>query len=405
MFCLKTAILNLWRRRNKSALMALVCAVAAVFVLIYLNSIKSNQEQLLMFSRELPVKARIVNGKGSKERGLFIPKDLIDSIESTGFVKDPLYTTRMAAVLSSGDPDDNKDIAMVLCANDEKAIPDYEDRNIILEDGTDMDFLQGNKPVCLAGETFLARNNLSVGDNIDIKLYKRKYDPYGFTYDYEWLADCSLRIIGSISMASSDNEFTYIDILCPLGWAEEKHALAGSEFHLDSASFTVNDPLRLNDFKAEMKKYLHSVSPTGSESSMGDCLIVYDEIFILSVGRVKDTLKILYTFAPIMFVIIALVGYTAAYLLIQDRRIDIAIMRSLGTGSAACMAAMIIEYSILGFMGCLLGNVFAAPWTGLGINTLLYSMLFFASLMIGIITATFRVSRFNTMTGLIKNES
>lgn len=403
MFCLKTAIRNSWRRKVKSALMVLVSAVAAVFVLIYLNSIKSNQEQLLMFSRELPVTARIMNGNGSMENGLYIPKDLIDKIEGTGFVKDPRYTTRMAAVFPTGDASDSEDIAMILCVNQERAIPDYEGRNIILEDGADMDFLLGKDPVCLAGENFLARNNLSIGDTVDIKLYYRQFNELGISYTYEWLADCSLRIIGSISASGSD--IVRIDILCPLGWAEEKHIQAGKDFNLDSASFTVSDSLRLNEFKAEMREYLQGVSPDGRPIPKGDSLSVDDQIFILSASRVKDTLKILNTFAPVMFVIIALVGYTAAYLLIQDRRRDIAIMRSLGTGPAACIATMIIEYAILGLMGCLIGNACAAPWTGMNINTLLYSMLFFASLMIGISTAALRISRFNTMTGLIKNET
>lgn len=244
-----------------------------------------------------------------------------------------------------------------------------------------------------------------MGDTINIRLYKRQYDQYGYSYDYEWLSDCSLRIIGSISAVRSDFDFSRIDILCSLGWARERYNLAGSDFHLDSASFTVSDPLRLNEFKAEMRKYLQGVNPQGNSSSRGGSLSVSDEIFILSAGRVKDTLRILNTFAPIMFVIIALVGYTAAYLLIQDRRLDIAIMRSLGNSPMACIATMIIEYAILGFIGCLFGNACAAPWTGLNINSLSYSMLFFASLMIGIATAALRISRFNTMTGLIKNES
>jgi len=406
MFCFKSAIRNMWRRKVKSALMVLVSAVAAVFVLIYLNSIKSNQEQLLMFSRELPVTARIMNGDGSFERGLYIRKDLIDSIESTGFVKDPLYTTRMAAMFPTGDPNGNEDTVMILCVNQEHAIPDYEEREIILEEGADMDFLLGNDPACLAGESFLKRNNLSVSDTIDIKLYKRQFDQYGYSYSYEWLADCSLRIIGSISAASSDFSLSRVDLLCPLGWAEDMHARDGSEFTLDSVSFTVSDSLRLNEFKEEMRNhYLQGVSPEGSRTIKGDSLSVSDEIFITSASRVKDTLKILYTFAPVMFVIIALVGYTSAYLLIQDRRLDIAIMRSLGTGPAVCIVTMIIEYAILGLMGCLIGNLCAAPWTGININTLLYSMLFFASLMIGISTAALRISRFNTMTGLIRNET
>jgi len=354
MFYLITAIRNLWRRKTKSTLMVLVSAVAAVFVLIYLNSIKSNQEQLLMFSRELPVTARIMNGDGSMENGLYIPKDLIDSIESTGFVKDPRYTTRMAAVFPTGDASDSEDIAMILCVNQERAIPDYEGRNIILEDGADMDFLLGKDPVCLAGENFLARNNLSIGDTVDIKLYYRQFNELGISYTYEWLADCSLRIIGSISASRSDFELSRVDILCSLGWAEYMHAREGRAFTLDSASFTVSDSLRLNEFKAEMREYLQGVSPDGRPIPKGDSLSVDDQIFILSASRVKDTLKILNTFAPVMFVIIALVGYTAAYLLIQDRRRDIAIMRSLGTGPAACIATMIIEYAILALWGALL---------------------------------------------------
>jgi ABC-type antimicrobial peptide transport system permease subunit len=197
-----------------------------------------------------------------------------------------------------------------------------------------------------------------------------------------------------------------VDILCPIGWAKDKHAEADVDFSLDSASFTVADPLNLDAFKAAMNHYnLHEVSSTAEFSVEGNSLSVEDETFIKTAGRVKNNLTVQYAFAPVIFLVIALIGYALAYLLMQGRRTDIAIMRSLGASRRVCVLIMFIEYAMLGLAGCLLGTACAAIWMKPGWSTLLIALLFLASLILGVLAATFQISKGNTMMGLIKTES
>ena len=402
MFCLKTAILNIRRHKSKSILVMLTCMVIVIFVFIYMDTIETNRKQLLSISQELPVTARILNLDGSLDTGLYIPKETIDRIEGTGCVKDLLCTARLAADLSSAPASENELKAIaILGANDIRAVPNVEDRRINPSDAAD--FLHGEDALCLAGESFLQQNHLSIGDTVDLKLYSLQFR--GLSFSYEPLGDCSLRIVGSISAPQTIADLSRIDILCPLGWAKGKHVQAGMYFQMDSASFTVADPLRLNEFKAAMKEFLMSANPLSDYSLLGNALTVRDEAFISAAGRVKSTLNVLYAFTPVVFAMIALVGYAMAYLLMQGRRADIAIMRSLGTRRKACVAVMLIEYAALGLVGSLLGAACAALWTGLALSTLLNAMLFFAGLMLGISAAAIQISRSNTMTGLVKIES
>ena len=94
-----------------------------------------------------------------------------------------------------------------------------------------------------------------------------------------------------------------------------------------------------------------------------------------------------------------------SYLLMQSRRTDIVVMRSLGTSRAACVTIMLIEFAVLGLAGSLLGIAISALLIGFaGIGTPLISMLFFLSFVLGIVAAAVQISRRNLMTGLNKTE-
>lgn len=408
MFCLKSAMLNIRRHKSKSILVTLTCMLIVVFVFIYMDGIETNQKQLLSLPQAIPVTAQIRNLNASQEIGLQIREDLVDKIQSSGYVKDLHYTTRLSADASSAS-DTKKALPTVsiLGVNDIQSVPDLQDRQIHLADGADTDFLRGKDALCLAGESFLQQHNLSIGDTVDLTFYRYKYiDPSTSVYRFQPLGKSTLRIAGSISAPLYAADPVNIDILCPAGWVKELHVQAGEDFFLDSCNFTVADPLNLDTFKATMQRYyILPINSLCQFSIWGNALRVKDEIFISTAGRLKSNLSVLYSFAPAVFIVIALVGYALAYLLMQSRRADIAIMRSLGTSRKACVMMMLIEYAALGLTGCLLGIACAAIWIVLAWSTLLYAMLFFFSLMLGVLAAAFQISRINTMTGLIKTES
>lgn len=406
MFCLKTAILNIKRHKSKSILVLLTCTLTVFFAFVFMNSIETNQNQLLSLPQALPVTAQIENIVGSRIVGLQISEDTVNQLSVSKHVKNLLYTAQLGANFPDIPDEANqyKQIS-IMAANDIRALPNLQDAQIKLTDAANTDFLRGTDALCLADDVFMQQNGLSPGDTVDLALYALKSQEDGQSFTYVSLGNCSLRIVGTMTLPVNTS-LVKTDLLCPAGWAKEKSDGAGEPFRLDSASFTVADPLDLNAFKAAMKDmYLLPVVPTAQFSIYGIALVVKDETFIQTASHLKNSLAVLYAFAPVIFIVIALVGYAMAYLLMQSRRAELVIMRSLGSSRGGCVLIMFIEYAVLGLAGCLIGAACAALWAGFSWNTLSVAMLFFASLMLGVLAAAFQISRGNTMTGLKKTEA
>lgn len=386
-------------------LVAIVCMLIVFFIFIYVNSIKTNEEQLDSLPQSIPVEAQIQNVCGSQSAGLIIGSSMVENIEKSGYVKNLYCSAQMEANFSSlpDEKDHTKEI-FVKSINDINAIPNIQEGAVKLKDGVDISFLHGSDAMCIADENFLYDKDLSIGDSIDINLYGLSYDPSKYVYELIPLGPSSLLIVGSISSGENDS---YSQLICPNGWAKNMHAAAGADFKLDSASFTVADPMDLNAFKAAMKKcHLESVNPLAQNNIYGSALYVKDEVFIKTASRLRDSVSMLYAFAPVIFAVIALIGYALSYLLMQNRRQDVAVMRSLGTSRFKCMVVMFIEYAALGAVGALLGAAcFSVSIGFIGFAPLLIALLFFSTFLVGIIAAAFQISRYNTMSGLIKVEN
>lgn len=400
MFCLRTAFLNIRRHKQKSILVVLISLIIAFFAFIYVSGIQTNQQQLDALPKSIPVTARIENMDGSKVVGLEISDSLLDNVYNSGYVKDLYYSVQLAANFSDvpNESDKGKEIP-VRAVNDINAIPNYKDSNIKLDDSTSIDFLRGKDALCIADDVWLQMKDLSVGDTININLYGLEYDPSSDTFSYMTIGPCSLLIAGS--MTSSDSY-----IICPAGWAREKCEAADVNFYPDSASFTVADPMNLDAFKAAMKKfYLMPVNPQAQAKVYGDALSVEDETFIKTATRLKSNLGVLYSFAAIVFLVIGIIGYAISYLLMQGRRAEVVIMRSLGTSRKECVLIMFYEYAALGLLGSLLGMLFPVIFTGFAVWSFLAFLMFFAGFALGVICAALNISKLTAMSGFVKVEA
>ncbi len=406
MFSLRTAILNISRRKSKSMLVILTGMVIVTFVFYYMNNIEINRKELLSLPQALPVSAQIENLSGTRIVGLEIQSEMVDQIAGSGYVKDLFYTARLAANFTSvpNETEKYKQIS-IMGANDAQALPGLKDGQTQFLDGYNLGFLHSQEAVCLADTNFLNQNNCSLGDTVDLVLYCLKANTDGTQFTFVPLGKASLRIVGEMDPAAM-KDYGGINLLCPTSWVKAQDTQAGQDFTLDSAGFTVSDPLKLDAFKAAMKKlYLLPVNRMTQPSIKGCALSVKDETFIATAGRVKNTLSLLYFFAFVILFVIALIGYAVAYLLMQGRRADIAVMRSLGNSRKDCVQIMLLEYGTLGLAGCLLGVLCAAILIGLNASALWIAPLFLLSLMLGVLAAVLQISKLNTMTGLVKMES
>ncbi len=405
MFCLKTALLNIKRRKQKSILVVLISLLIASFAFVYVGGVQTNEHQLAALPQAIPVTARIENLDGSEIAGLEISGKTVDAINDSGYVKDLYYSVQIRANFSSIPDESEKAKEIELRAvNDINAIPNYQDLNIELDGSVTLDFLRGNEAKCIADYDWLQRNDLSVGDTIELNLYCLKYEPKDYAFRCAPLGTYSLLIAGSMTSSAE----VAGSLLCPAAWVKEKHRTAGETFLTDSAMFTVADPLHLDEFKAAMKKlYLMPINPVAENARVyGNALSVQDEIFIKTATRIMSTLSVLYTFAAVIIVVVALTGYALAYLFMQTRRIEVVLMRSLGTTRRECMFVMFYEYAALGLFGSLLGMLGSAIIAGsAGAIQILAFLVFLVSFAGGIAGAASRLCRQNIMSGFIKAEA
>ncbi len=406
MFSIKTAFLNIKRHKSKGVLIILICMLIVFFVSVYINSIETSEQQLADLPNAVPVTARVFNLIGSQIVGLEIKEERLLNTRDSSYVKDMFYTAQLAANFASLPNEENafKEIR-ISAVNDIKAVSNIKDKKVEFTDGANENFLYGEDALCLAGDLFMQNNSLHLGDTLELALYAYVYNSDTMVFQFEPLGTCSLKIAGCISSATYASAMDS-DLICPVGWAKAMHVKAGLDMYYDSATFKVADPLNLNAFKKEMDELgWMSVIPTAQSSLKGNTLKVRDETFITTAERLKNNLSGLYTFAPIILAVIALVGYAISYLLMQSRRRDIVIMRSLGTSRAACVSIMLLEFSALGLLGSLAGLAASALLIGFSkISTPLLALLFFVSFLLGILAAALQLSKRNIMSGLNKTE-
>ena len=405
MFCWRNAFLNIKRHKRKSILIAAICILIVFFVCVYVNNIETSEKQLAELPNAIPVTANISDLVGSKIVGLEINEGWLLKTRDSVHVKDMLYTARLVANFASmpDEKDAYKEIE-IAAVSEARAISNFKDKKMEFIDGADESLLMGNEAVCIATNDFLVQNNLEIGDTIELAVYTRVYDSYSSAFHPEPLGACSLRIVGLIT----SEVYSTMDsaLICPLAWACDLHVKAGRDMHYDSAAFTVADPLNLNAFKEDMDKIgWMPAMPTAQDSPKGQSVRVRDETFIKTAENLKNNLAGLYTFLPIIFAVVALAGYAISYLLMQSRRRDIVLMRSLGFGRLACIMIMLIEFAALSLAGSLLGlGISALLISFASSGTPLLAMLFFASFLIGIAVASVQLSGVNLMTGLSKTE-
>ncbi|MCL6458966.1 MAG: ABC transporter permease [Gorillibacterium sp.] len=406
MFYLWTGILNIRRYKFKSILSVLIFGLIVLLLNLYIANIQTNRKQLSDLAKVLPVLAHISNLDGSQNVGLEIKKETVMQLQSSPYVSGLAYTTQLMAGLGDFPVDEQgKYLTIpVVAVNTINALPGLPLGNITLANGATLDFLQSNEAQCLVDEQFLKQNKLAVGDTIVLKPSYYRYEPDGFQLRLRPLGLFSIKIIGSVAPWNQMSSGIVSQIILPVGWTQVAFDGAGIEYYADSAAFTVKDALKLNAFKAQMQEFkFKSVQVTAPLSYNGNTLVVADGNFIKAASHLQENLSLLNRFFRFILVVVAFAGYITSYLLMQNRRPEFAVMRSLGSSKSACFTTLITESVILQIIGGLLSSVVAMLLGTGGVTALpvIIAMFFF---MLGTIVALLFLGRFNVMAILFRND-
>lgn len=377
-----------------------------VFLYLFFSGLQVNLRQLEALPEALPIEAQIRNLNGTLTSGMMIKESVIQALEDSEYVKDLSYTAEMAAV--TGEVSEETAAAMgqgdmtfpnILGVNRVDALEGLPAEAFTFASDSDSGMLEGADPVCVMRQEDLDVQGLSVGDSIRMTLFYISY-PYDNAVNKLYLLGAyDVRIIGSFRVPASETGTRAVQVLFPVKWLRAEQAKAGSLFFADSAHFRIANPLELNAFKAEMHEAgLMSIISEANGSQRGNALTVNDETFIKTAARLKENIALTQILTPFVVVIVGFLGFVASYLLLQSRRPEIAIMRSLGVSRKNCFGMLLFESAVLELSGSLAGVAAASflvdmdATLGLGVV-----VPFFVVYMAGTAVALAMLGRFSVM--------
>jgi hypothetical protein len=409
-FAVSSALKNLRRYARRSALYALVCAAAVLTLQGYAAGIGRGAAQLAALPDAMPVSARAASLDGSRFDGLQIPETVADGLIASEHVTGLRLTVLMGGYIGASPEDylENQLSGYVAGANGFAALEGLPPDAVEWLSGYDGTFLQGREAACIADAALMARYGWRVGDVIPLNPIRFEYLDRG-GLSYHETARLDTRIVGAANLSSA--LASPAGIVLPFETVRALFHRLDAKFSASSASFFVRDAARLNEFKAEMKELgLKSVVTDGSAAvavmmNAGAALMVNDAAFISAATRLREALSLLRGFLPAIALALAAIGYFAAYLMIQSRREEYAVLRLLGMSRRGCMALYFTDMAALTLGGSVLGALLsiALGIGGLGAGALV-SALFSVCFTLGGVLALARLGRVNVMLALARAE-
>ncbi len=360
-FYVHTGSRNAVRQRYKAILSMLVGLAVVLLLNIYTGYMDSMQRQLRDLPGAVPVTATVSNLNGSLDAGLAIPEKTVERIQNCPYVKDAVFTVQLYLGFGTFTMDDYEGKLNQFAAgtNSVQGIRGLKEEEIAWMDGTDRDFFGSDRRECVVDQMVLEENGLQVGDVVTLTIFYYRYGDYHEIF-FEPLTIQEYQITGCMDMAEYLGSMPVPSVLLPFQTVRKEFREAGLPFTADSASFAVKDPFQLDAFKQDMKEAgLLPVAATAEYRYDGNALTVRDSMFIQVSERLQESLELMQAGLPLVLAIVAVIGYITAYLLIQSRRGEYAVMRSLGLGKGQCFGVMFLETAMIQLCACILGSILA----------------------------------------------
>ncbi|MBR6530555.1 MAG: ABC transporter permease [Clostridia bacterium] len=118
-----------------------------------------------------------------------------------------------------------------------------------------------------------------------------------------------------------------------------------------TCTFTLKDTQKLDAFRGylEEKLFTQVNSLRGNRSAV----LLYDQSFVEGVGGLSRYIGFSGVLFPVLFVLVGFLGFVISWLLINSRRMEFALLRSLGASRLRVFFSFFLEQAILAFVGVL----------------------------------------------------
>lgn len=421
--CMAGAFVILWksdrisevkigRHRVKSVLTILMDMLVVLLLHTYLSNIANNEDQLLKLPEAIPVNAYITTLDGTWQAGIFIEDQIVQGIMDSEYVQDVNLNVRLKAGFDEVIPGEWEHLNLFLAGANrlEAAVRNLENADVVWNVGEDSSILQGTEAKCVVSKELFEKNGWKLGDQITLcQYYYYLKDPKSTELYADPLETTVYEIAGYADLtarwSSSSTSQVTPDILVPFSLIREAYQRHDIPFYADSVSFSLANTLELNAFKQEMKELgLQNMNPLSRDSTLnGVALTVNDASFIDSANHLRQVIHAVRAFFPFLLVLIVCVGYLVTLLLLNSRKKEAALLRSIGLGRWRCFRIFFMEQLLLVVSGVVLGSVCSVILQGnYGADSVLSGCLVCVFYMLGNSLAIWKILKVSVMEALFQ---
>lgn len=366
-----------------------------ILLSLYFGSLQSYRMQLEDFAGTVPIYCQITNLNGNRTSGLFISDHVVQGIESSELVAN----VSCLVCLMTGEGEftpaqwaENLNL-FVDGANCIEAVPGLTEDIIHLKKGNVAEFFLSDKPECIISEKVMEKRGWQVGDKVPFNFYYYTPDNATLSLDLSPLELTEIEIVGTMEDFVITTNAISPDIVIPFETIREMYLKNDITFFADTVSFQVKDPLKLNEFKEEMKDLNLLETVAAKDSYSGVALMVRDHNFISMASDLRQAIEYMEVFLPAVILMVLAVGYVVSSLFGSSRLEEYTLLRLQGVGRWKGAMGFWAEQILLVFAGIVIGNLCIYIFFPDRMTIVIVSGVLISSYMVGAAAAYIRMSR------------
>ncbi len=351
------------RQKAKSFLTILMDMVVVLLLHTYLSNIANNEQQLAMLPEVIPVNAYVTTADGSRQAGIFIKDNLVQGLMDSSYVDKLHMDVRLKAGIDRVIPGQWNTLDLYLEGVNCIEVSDcIKESDVVWNTGEDASFLKGTEAKCIVSKKLFEKKGWKLGERVTLcQWYYYREDESSLELFANPLQTMEYEIAGYVdTMDKWDDRFVVPpDIIVPFQVVRNCYAQEKIPFFASSASFELTDALCMNEFKREMKELgFCSVAPTVPDNSLnGVALNVNDAAFISTAEHLRQVIDTVRAFFPFLLLLIVGVGYLVTLLLLQSRKKEMALLRSIGLNRRKCFRVFFMDQLTLVVTGIVAGSL------------------------------------------------
>lgn len=283
---------------------------------------------------------------------LYIPNNYIDTFtndsyglskyfEYVSFKRPMLLLNEEVQILFSTELNTSRDKARVIGISNlasESGLSEINGVKVIFFDGYDESILDGEEDVCLINEKFYDSFE-QPAKTINIKA--KSFD-HMFTMQKPQEVERGMKIVGVIQGGKPYDIYCSWNSICDLGNLSD-----GAEPYTESISAIITDNNSLNEFKEKAKRYYTKVDISMGTSEYTFALTVHDSQLNNTTAAINKNLYFIRLASSVILFLSLGIGFFVCFLYTKNRKIEFALLRSLGMNRVTIVLITMLEQIIL----------------------------------------------------------